>query len=181
MKRGTPEGGIYTRNNCTKDLNQSHGQRKGPWPPKEKQIPLEMGTGGGGGGKRGGGDDKRPPADKSEFEDYSKKDDDDDDSSTETLFELEVAPEQLASINPNRPILRLRMSPRKRVVTAGPGGGRTPPPGSATKTQPTKERTRSWKTCTALGKWWRITAAPRRWWCRRWRFIMASTQWWMTI
>ena len=38
--------------------------------------------------------DKKPPEDKSEFEDYLNKDDDDDDTSTETSFELEVAPEQ---------------------------------------------------------------------------------------
>ena len=122
-----------------KTSTKAIGKEKVHGPPKEKQIPLEMGTGGGGGGKRGGGDDKRPLADKSEFEDYSKKDDDDDDSSTEALFELEVAPEQLASINPNRSILRLRLSPRKRVVAAAPGGGGTPPPRGATKTQPLKK------------------------------------------
>ena len=30
-------------------------------PPKEKQTPLEMGTGGGGGGKRGGGGGEKTP------------------------------------------------------------------------------------------------------------------------
>ena len=75
--------------------------------PREKQTPLEMGTGGGGRGKRGGGGGKRLPEDKIEFEDHLKRDDDEDDSSTETSFELEMTPEQLASVNPNRPILRL--------------------------------------------------------------------------
>ena len=75
--------------------------------PREKQTPLEMGTGGGGRGKKGGGGGKRLPEDKIEFEDHPKKDDDEDDTSTETSFELEVTPKQLAGVNPNRPILRL--------------------------------------------------------------------------
>ena len=83
--------------------------------------------------------EKDPPEDKIEFEGYAKKDDDDnddEDSSTETSFELEVAPEQITSINPNRPIFRLKLSPRKRVVTAAPGRGGSPPPGGTTETQP---------------------------------------------
>ena len=44
-----------------------------------------------------------------------------------------MAPEQLVSINPNRPVLKLRLSPRKRVVVAAPGGGGTPPPGGTTE------------------------------------------------
>ena len=103
-------------------------------PPKEKQTPLEMGTGGGGGGKRGGGGGKRPLEDKIEFEDHLKKDDEDD-SSTESSFELEVPPKQLAGVNPNRPILRLQLSPRKRVAIAAPSGGGSPPPGGITGTQ----------------------------------------------
>ena len=82
---------------------------------------------GGGGGKKGGGGGKRPLKDKIEFENHLKKDDDEDDSSTETSFELEVTPEQLVSVNPNRPILRLRLSPRKRVAMASPGAGGSPP------------------------------------------------------
>ena len=105
-------------------------------PPKEKQTLLEMGTGGRGGGKRGGGGGKRPPEDKIEFEDHLKKDDDEDDSSTETSFGLEVTPEQLASVNPNSPILKLRLSPRKRVAMAAPGGGGSPSPGGITEIQP---------------------------------------------
>ena len=109
-------------------------------PPREKQIPLEMGTGRGGGGKRGGGGGKKPPEDKIEFEElYKKYDDDDDDSSTETSLELEVTPEHLSRMNPNRPVLRLRLSPRKRVATAAPGGGGSPPPGGVTQTGPPEE------------------------------------------
>ena len=89
--------------------------------------------------EEGGGGGKRPLEDKSEFENYLKKDDDDGDTSTESSFEFEVAPEQLGSINPNRPILRLRLSPGKRVVVAAPGGSGTPPPGGATETQPPEE------------------------------------------
>ena len=102
--------------------------------PREKQTLLEMGTGGGGRGKRGDDDGKRPPEDKVEFEDHLKKDDDEDDLSTETSFELEVTPEQLASVNPNRPILRLQLSPRKRVAMAAPGGGGSPSLGGTTET-----------------------------------------------
>ena len=65
----------------TVDKEKVHG------PPKEKQTPLEMGTGGGGGGKRGGGGGKRLLEDKIEFENHPKKDDEDD-SSMETSFEL---------------------------------------------------------------------------------------------
>ena len=119
-----------------KTLAKTVDKEKVHSPPKEKQTPLEMDTGGGGRGKRGGGGGKRPPEDKVEFEDHLRKDDDEDDSSTETSFELEVTPEQLASVNPNRPILRLRLSPRKRVALAAPGGGGSPPPGGITETQP---------------------------------------------
>ena len=128
--------GTTTPKTSTKamDKEKVHG------PPKENQVPLEMGiVGGGGGRKGGGGGGKRPPEDKSEFENYLEKNDDDDDTDTDTSFELEVAPEQLASINPNRPILRLKLSPRKRVVTAAPGGGGTLPPRGATETQPSME------------------------------------------
>ena len=103
---------------------------------REKQTPLEMGTGGGGRGKKSGGGEQRLPEDKIEFEDHLKEDDDEDDSSTETSFELEVTPEQLTSVNPNRPILKLRLLPRKRVAMAAPGGGGSPPPGGITEAQP---------------------------------------------
>ena len=61
-KRATPKGRVYTRNHTTKDLSQD--KEKVCSPPREKQTPLEMGTGGGSRGKRGGGGGKRPPEDK---------------------------------------------------------------------------------------------------------------------
>ena len=96
-------------------------------PQKNKQIPLEMGTGGGGGGgKKGGSGGKRPPEDKVEIEDYPSENEEDD-SSLETCLELNVDPQQLASVGLNRPLLKLRLTPRRRVITTAPGGGGTPP------------------------------------------------------
>ena len=113
--KGEPQKEEFVQGTATtRDLNQGCGQRKFAVFQGEKQTPLEMGTGGGGRGKRGSGGGKRLTEDKIEFGDHLKEKDDEDDSSTETSFELEVTPEQLASVNPNRPILRLQLSPRKR-------------------------------------------------------------------
>ena len=50
-------------------------------------------------------------------------------------------PQQLASVGLNRPLLRLRLTPRRRVTAAAPGGGGTPPPqGGGTETVPLQER-----------------------------------------
>ena len=63
-----------------------------------RQIPLEMGTGGGGGGgKKGGNDDKRPPEDKVNIKDHPSEGEEDD-SSSETSLELNLDPQQLASV-----------------------------------------------------------------------------------
>ena len=86
-----------------------------------------MGTGGGGGGKKGGSGGKKPPEDKIEIKSYPSKDEEDD-SSLETSFELNVDPQQLASVGLDRPLLRLRLTPRRRVTTTAPGGGGMPPP-----------------------------------------------------
>ena len=93
----------------------------------DKQIPLEMGTGGGGRGKKGGSGGKKPPGDKIEMENYPNWDEEDD-SSSKTSLELDVGPQQLASFGLDRPLLRLRLTPRRRVVAAAPGGVGTPPP-----------------------------------------------------
>ena len=85
-----------------------------------------MGTGGGCGGKKGGSGGKKPPEDKIEIESYPSKNKKDGFSS-ETPFELNVDPQQLASVGLDRPLLRLRLTPRRRVTTAAPGGGGTPP------------------------------------------------------
>ena len=112
-------------------------------PQISKQIPLEMGTGGGGGGggaKKGGSGGKKPPEDKVEIEDHPSENEEDD-SSSEISLELNVDPQQLASVRLNRPLLRLRLTPRRRVITTAPGGGGTPPPlGGGTEIVPLYER-----------------------------------------
>ena len=80
-------------------------------PQERNKYHLKWVLVGGGRGKRGGGGGKKPPEDKIEFEELYKKYDNDD-SSTETSLELEVTPEQLSRMDPNRPVIRLRLSPR---------------------------------------------------------------------
>ena len=107
-----------------------------------RQIPLEMGTGGGGGGgKKGGNGSKKPPEDKIDIENPLVEGDEDD-SSSETSFELDLNPQQLASVGLDRPLLKLRLTPRrKRIIATAPGGGGTPPPtGGGTVTVPLHER-----------------------------------------
>ena len=96
-----------------------------------------MGTGGGGsGGKKGGSGGKKPPEDKVEIEDHPSENEEDD-SSSETSLELNLNPKQLASVRLDRPLLRLRLTPRRRIIATAPGGGRTPPPmGEGTVTVP---------------------------------------------
>ena len=95
-----------------------------------------MGTGGGGGGKKGESGGRKPPEDKVEMENYRNRGEEDD-SSSETSLELDVNPQQLASVGLDRPLLRLRLTPRRRVVTAAPGRGEMPPPlGGGTETVP---------------------------------------------
>ena len=96
-------------------------QGSSPWEPtaktdkKEKvskpqigrQIPLEMGTGGGGGGgKKEGSGGKKPPEDKIEIEGHPSENEEDN-SSSETSLELNLNPQQLASVRLDRPLLRL--------------------------------------------------------------------------
>ena len=130
-------------------------QSSSPWEPtaktdkKEKvskpqigmQIPLEMGTGGGGGeGKKGGNGGKRPPEGKVEIKKHPSEKEDD--SSSETSLELKLDPQQLASVRLDRPLLKLRLMPRRRrIIATAPGGGGTPPPmGGGTVTVPLPER-----------------------------------------
>ena len=130
-------------------------QGSSPWEPtiktdkKEKVskpqigrwIPLEMGTGGGGGGgKKGGSDGKKPLEDKIEIE-YHPSKGEEDDSSSETSFKLNLNPKQWASVRLDRPLLKLRLMPRRRIIVTAPGGGGTPPPmGGGTVTVPLPER-----------------------------------------
>ena len=106
-----------------------------------RQIPLEMGTGGGGGGgKKGGSDSKKPPEDKVDVEEHPSEGDEDD-SSSQTSLELDLNPQQLASVGLDRPLLKLRLTPRRRIIATAPGGGGTPPPtGGGTVTVPLPER-----------------------------------------
>ena len=107
-----------------------------------RQIPLEMGTGGGGGGgKKEGNGDKRPPEDKIDIEDHPGEGGEDN-SSSETSLELNLDPQQLASVGLDRPLLKLRLTPRRRrIIATAPGGGGTPPPtGVGTVTVPLPER-----------------------------------------
>ena len=111
-------------------------------PQVGSQIPLEMGTGGGGGGgKKGGNGSKRPHEDKIDIENPSGEGDEDD-SSLETSLELNLDPQQLASVRLDRPQLKLSLTPRRRrVITTAPGGGGTPPPmGGGIVTMPLLER-----------------------------------------
>ena len=131
-------------------------QGSSPWEPTAKtdkkgkvskpqigrQIPLEMGTGGGGGGgKKGGNGEKRPPKDKIEIDDHPSEDEEDD-SSSETSLELNIDPQQLASVRLDRPLLKLRLMPRRRrIIATAPGWGGTPPPmGGGTVAVPLPER-----------------------------------------
>ena len=67
---------------------------------------------------------------------------DEDDSSLETSLELNLDPQQLASVRLDRPLLKLRLMPRRRrVIATAPGGGGTPPPmGGGIVTVPLLER-----------------------------------------
>ena len=71
-----------------------------------------MGTGGGG-DKKGGGGGKKPPEDKIEIKGYPSEHEEDD-SSLETFFELNVDPQQLASVGLNRPLLRIEINTQKK-------------------------------------------------------------------
>ena len=109
-------------------------------PQISRQIPLEMGTGGGG-GKKGGKGDKRPPEDKIHIEDHPGEGEEDD-SSSETSLELNLDPQQLASVRLDRPLLKLRLTPRRRrIIATAPGGvGTLPPVGEGIVTVPLLER-----------------------------------------
>ena len=73
-----------------------------------------MGTGGGGGGgKKGGNGGKRPPEDKVDIKDHPSEGEEDN-SSSETSLELNLDPQQLASVGLDRPLLRLRLIPREK-------------------------------------------------------------------
>ena len=140
--KGEPQGEHFVQGSSPQEPTaKTDKKEKVSKPQISKQVPLEMGTGGGGGGgKKGGSGGKKPPEDKVEIEDHPSKNEEDD-SSSETSLELNVDPQQLASVGLNIPLLRLRLIPRRRVITTAPGGGGTPPtPGGGTGTVPLCER-----------------------------------------
>ena len=122
--KGEPQGEQFVQGSSPwEPTTKTDKKEKVSKPQISKQVPLEMGTGGGGGGgKKGGSGGKKPPEDKIEIEGYPSENEEDD-SSSETSFELNVDPQQLASVGLNRPLLRLRLTPRRRVTTTAPGGG----------------------------------------------------------
>ena len=132
-------GAVYSRLFPREPTAKTDKKEKVEQPQIGRHIPLEMGTGGDGGGKKGGSSGKKPPEDKVEIEDHPSENEEDD-SSSETSLELNIDPQQLASVRLDRPLLRLRLTPRRIIMTA-PGGGGTPPPmGGGTVTVPLQER-----------------------------------------
>ena len=120
--KGEPQGEQFVQDSSSQEPTaKTDKKEKVSKPQISKQIPLEMGPGGGGGGKKGGSGGKKPPEDKVEIEDHPSENGEDDFSS-ETSLELNVDPQQLASVRLNRPLLRLRLTPRRRVTTIAPGG-----------------------------------------------------------
>ena len=147
-KRGAPRRAVYSRLFSTwEPTAKTDKKEKVSKPQISRQIPLEMGTGGGGGGgKKGGNGGKKPAEDKVEIEDHPSENEEDD-SSLETSLELNIDPKQLASVRLDRPLLRLRLTPRRRIIATAPGGGGTQPPsGGGTVTVPLHEQT----------KWYRV-------------------------
>ena len=125
-KGGSQEKQFIQGSSPWEPTTKSDKKEKDSKPHVSRHIPLEMGTGGGGGGgKKGGNGGKMPSEDKVEIEDHPSENEEDD-SSSDTSLELNLDPQQLASVRLDRPVLQLRLMPRKRIIA--PGGGGTPPP-----------------------------------------------------
>ena len=143
MAKGSPRGEQFVQGSSPQESTaKTDKKEKVSKHQIGRQIPLEMGTGGGGGGgKKGGNGSKRPPEDKIDIENHPGEGEEDD-SSSETSLELNLDLQQLASVRLDRPLLKLRLMPRRRrVIATAPGGGGTPPPmGGGTVTVPLLER-----------------------------------------
>ena len=141
--RGESQGKQFVQSSSPwETIAKTDKKEKVSKPQIGRQIPLEMGMGGGGGGgKKGGNGGKRPPEGKVEIKDHPSEGDEDD-SSSETSLELNLDPQQLASVRLDRPLLKLRLTPRRRrIIATAPGGGGMPPPmGGGTVTVPLPER-----------------------------------------
>ena len=127
--KGESQGEKFVKGSSPRESKTKTDQKEKVSKPQiRRQIPLEMGTGGGGGGgKKGGSGSKKPPEDKVDIEDHPSEGDEDD-SSSQTSLELDLNPQQLASVGLDKPLLKLRLTPRKRIIATAPGGGGTPPP-----------------------------------------------------
>ena len=140
--KGEPQGEQFIQGSSPQELTaKTDKKEKVSKPQISRQIPLEMGTGGGGGGgMKRGSDDKKPPEDKVEIENHPSENEEDD-SSSETSLELNIDSKQLASVGLDRPLLKLRLTPRRRVIATAPSGDGTPPLlGEGTVTVPFHER-----------------------------------------
>ena len=140
--KGEPQGEQFFQGSSPQEpTTKTDKKEKVSKPQISRQIPLEMGTGGCGDQcKKGGSSGKKLPEDKVEIEDPPSENEKDD-SSSETSLELNVDPQQLASVGLDRPLLRLRLMPRRRIIATAPGGGGKPPPmGGGTLTVPLHER-----------------------------------------
>ena len=128
--KGESQGEQFVKGSSPQESTAKTDKReKVSKPQVGRQIPLEMGTGGGGGGgKKGGNGSKRPPEDKVDIGDHPSEGDEDD-SSSQTSLELNLDPQQLASVRLDKALLKLRLMPRRRrIIATAPGGGGTPPP-----------------------------------------------------
>ena len=139
--KGESQGEQFVKGSSPREsTTKTDKKEKVSKPQVGRQIPLEMGTGGGG-GKKGGNGSKGPPEDKIDIENPSGEGDEDD-SSSETSLELNLDPQQLASVRLDRPLLKLRLMPRRRriIATASGGGGTPPLTGGGIVTVPLPER-----------------------------------------
>ena len=140
--KGEPQGEQFIQGSSPQEPTaKTDKKEKVSKPQISRQVPLEMGTGGdGGGGKKGRSGGKKPPEDKVEIEDHLSENEEED-FSLETSLELNLDPQQLASVRLDRPLLRLRLMPRRRIIATAPSGGGTPPPSrGGTVTVPLHER-----------------------------------------
>ena len=96
--KGEPQGEQFIQGSSPwEPTAKTDKKEKVSKPQISRQVPLEMGTGGGGGGKKGGSGGKKPPEDKVEIENHPSENEEDD-SSSETSLELNIDPQQLASV-----------------------------------------------------------------------------------
>ena len=107
--KGESQGEQFVQGSSPRESTAKTGKREKVSKPQiARQIPLEMGTGGGGGGgKKGGNGDKKLPEDKIDMGNHPGEGEEDD-SSSETSLELNLDPQQLASVGLDRPLLKLR-------------------------------------------------------------------------